>query len=98
MIFDIKNEIYFFFFQANLILGCSEDFACRIWGLVDQRLRHTLTGHGAKVFSAKFITSTLIASGSQDRTLKLWDLQNRQCKYFRFLFKISESFFLFSKV
>lgn len=67
-------------FQANLILGCSEDFACRVWGLADQRLRHTLTGHGAKVFCAKFITATSIASGSQDRTLKAWDLQHRQCK------------------
>ncbi|CAF4332014.1 unnamed protein product [Rotaria socialis] len=70
---DFDNE------NANLILGCSEDFACRVWGLTDQRLRHTLTGHGAKVFCAKFVTATLIASGSQDRTLKLWDLQNRQC-------------------
>ncbi|CAF3236892.1 unnamed protein product [Rotaria sp. Silwood2] len=70
---DFDNE------NANLILGCSEDFACRVWGLADQRLRHTLTGHGAKVFCAKFVTATLIASGSQDRTLKLWDLQNRQC-------------------
>ncbi|CAF2504549.1 unnamed protein product [Rotaria sp. Silwood2] len=73
---------------ANLILGCSEDFACRVWGLADQRLRHTLTGHGAKVFCAKFVTATLIASGSQDQTLKLWDLQNRQCV--RTLFARSE--------
>lgn len=72
-------------FQANLVLGCSEDFACRVWGLADQRLRHTLTGHGAKVFCAKFITASLIASGSQDRTLKLWDLQNRQCNSHIFL-------------
>ncbi|CAF0892422.1 unnamed protein product, partial [Didymodactylos carnosus] len=64
---------------ANLVLGCSEDFACRVWGVQDQRLRHTLTGHGAKVFCAKFLTSSKIASGSQDRTIKLWDLQNRQC-------------------
>ncbi|CAF3877653.1 unnamed protein product, partial [Rotaria sp. Silwood2] len=50
---DFDNE------NANLILGCSEDFACRVWGLADQRLRHTLTGHGAKVFCAKFVTATL---------------------------------------
>jgi len=65
----------------KMILAASNDNACRIWGLHDQRLKHTLTGHTGKVLSAKFLgeDSSKIVSGSHDRTLKIWDLRSKAC-------------------
>lgn len=67
--------------SEKLILAASNDQACRIWGLTEQRLRHTLTGHTGKVLSAKFFSadSSKIVSGSHDRTLKIWDLRSKVC-------------------
>jgi len=67
--------------SEKLILAASNDEACRIWSLSEQRLRHTLTGHTGKVLSAKFFSadSSKIVSGSHDRTLKIWDLRSKVC-------------------
>lgn len=44
----------------------------RVWSLDDHRLRHTLTGHSGKVFSAKFMgDNNKVVSASHDRTLKV---------------------------
>ena len=47
-------------------------------------LQHTLTGHSAKVMAAKFLGSSLLVTGSHDRTLKIWDLKNRSCTETKF--------------
>ncbi|XP_063988659.1 autophagy-related protein 16-1 isoform X2 [Diachasmimorpha longicaudata] len=65
---------------GTLILGASNDFASRVWSVNDLRLRHTLTGHCAKVLAAKFLGEpSKVVTGSHDRTLKIWDLRSRAC-------------------
>ncbi|KHJ43777.1 WD domain, G-beta repeat protein [Trichuris suis] len=64
----------------TLVLAGSNDFAIRIWGVSDNRLRHTLTGHSGKVLCAKFTSQQdMVVSGSNDRTLKIWNLRQRAC-------------------
>ncbi|XP_042210496.1 autophagy-related protein 16-1-like [Homarus americanus] len=66
--------------EESLILGASNDFASRVWTVVDHRLRHTLTGHSGKVMAARFLSeSAKVVTGSHDRTLKIWDLRSRAC-------------------
>ncbi|XP_038051091.1 autophagy-related protein 16-1-like isoform X2 [Patiria miniata] len=66
--------------QEQFVLGASNDYATRVWGAQDHRLRHTLTGHGGKVLAARFLgDSNKVVSGSHDRTLKIWDLRSRAC-------------------
>ncbi|XP_071949577.1 autophagy-related protein 16-1-like isoform X2 [Antedon mediterranea] len=66
--------------QENFVLGASRDFAVRLWGVQDHRLKHALTGHGGNVLAAKFLgDANKVVSGSHDRTLKIWDLNARAC-------------------
>jgi len=67
-------------FNGTLILAGSNDYATRVWTVDDQRLRHTLTGHSGKVLAARFLgDSSIVVTGSYDRTLKIWDLRSRAC-------------------
>ena len=43
--------------------------------------QHTLTGHTNKVLTGKFLGVMKIVTGSYDRTLKVWDLMQKACKY-----------------
>lgn len=66
--------------EADAILASSNDFATRVWSLTNQKLCRTLTGHSAKVNSAKFLGApNQVASGSQDRTIKIWDINPGSC-------------------
>ncbi|XP_066907379.1 autophagy-related protein 16-1 [Halyomorpha halys] len=65
---------------GTYILAASNDYAARVWTVSDQRLRHTLTGHSGKVLAAKFLGDpNKVATGSHDRTLKIWDLRSKAC-------------------
>jgi len=67
----------------------------RLWSIDDQRMRVIInfskiiffflkvafTGHTDKVTSAKFMSDgRQVASGSNDRTIKIWDTITNRCK------------------
>jgi autophagy-related protein 16 len=64
----------------ELVLGCSNDNAARVWLVQGARLKHTLTGHVGKVSSGVFLDSaSRVVTGSHDRTIKIWDLSKGYC-------------------
>ncbi|KAL7060146.1 hypothetical protein AAHC03_09853 [Spirometra sp. Aus1] len=66
--------------HETMVLGASSDFACRVWTLSDNRLKINLTGHSERVLAARFMgDSNRVVTTSADRTIKLWDLDKRQC-------------------
>lgn len=75
-----NNSITSIDVESDSLLASSCDYATRVWSLSTQRLNLTLTGHAAKVNSAKFLGLPIkIASGSADRTIKLWDVNRGAC-------------------
>lgn len=66
--------------ETDSLLASSNDFATRVWTLNNNRLVRTLTGHSAKVMSAKFLgVPNKVATGSHDRTIKIWDVNPGCC-------------------
>uniref|UniRef100_T1KJU7 Uncharacterized protein n=1 Tax=Tetranychus urticae TaxID=32264 RepID=T1KJU7_TETUR len=64
----------------DLIIASSYDFTCRIWSILDGKLRRTLTGHADKVLTVKFsVVANRCISGSQDRTIRVWDYDKYAC-------------------
>ncbi len=58
-----------------VVAGAMEPFEIYVWSLQTGRLLDVLTGHEAPVSCLAFSpTEPLLASGSWDKTAKIWDL------------------------
>ncbi len=73
------------------VLGTSYDNSARVWGIQLGRIKHTLTGHSAKVMCGAFVDSQRVLTGSHDRTIKLWDLGKGYCSKTMFCFSSCNS-------
>ena len=60
----------------TMVLGASTDCSLQLWDALSGRVKHRLTGHAQKVTSAKIsqIDAKRAVSCSQDRNIKVWDL------------------------
>lgn len=66
--------------EADYVLAGSNDYAARVWSVVDYKLKRTLTGHSGRVLTAKFLGEpNKAATGSHDRTMKIWDINQGAC-------------------
>lgn len=66
--------------HEQLLIACSNDYAIRLFALPIQRLKLTLTGHAGKVLAARYLSyGSKMVSGSNDRTVKIWDLKGGSC-------------------
>jgi WD40 repeat protein len=59
---------------GSLLASSSSDKAVCIWYLDTTTLKYTLKGHASAVFGINLITSDVLASGSFDFTIKMWNL------------------------
>ncbi|CAB3401154.1 unnamed protein product [Caenorhabditis bovis] len=61
------------------VLASSNDRNIRLWNADTTRLISTLSGHEDKASCCKFYQTNNVVSGSYDRMIKIWDLQNPRC-------------------
>ncbi|CAP32981.1 Protein CBR-ATG-16.1 [Caenorhabditis briggsae] len=65
--------------DRKLLIASSNDKNVLVWNLDTSRLMSTLSGHADQVTCVKFYQSHSAVSGSADRIIKIWDLQNQRC-------------------
>ncbi|KAK9845276.1 hypothetical protein WJX81_001992 [Elliptochloris bilobata] len=68
--------------DARALVAAGSDAALRMWDLTSGRVRHTLTGHVAKVCSVDCspMQPNQAVSGGTDRCIKVWDLARGFCQ------------------
>ncbi len=61
---------------TKMLISASQDKSVRIWSVTEGKLMHTLNGHKRGVWSVACVKGqeALLATGSADRTIKLWRL------------------------
>ena len=56
------------------------NWCCKVWDIASKTIRHSFAGHDQDIYSLDFASDgRYIASGSGDRTIRLWDIQENQC-------------------
>jgi len=62
---------------GQYVASGGDDYQVRVWDVQDGTLSHEFDGHEGCVWTLNFIEDTILASGSQDETIRLWKLGDR---------------------
>lgn len=61
------------------MLNCETDSVIKVWDIQSRTIRHTFAGHEQDIYSLDFARNGKhIASGSGDRTVRVWDIETAQ--------------------
>ena len=67
--------------NAQVVVGASDDRTCTVWSLETGRMRHSCRGHAGKLYSVRLLPGQArMATGSTDRSIKLWELGKGKCE------------------
>ena len=61
------------------IVSSAQDKNLILWDLLSGKYIHTFYGHQGTVYSVHSLCDNLVASGSTDTLLKIWDTHNKEC-------------------
>lgn len=65
--------------DGHLLSGGAGDSSLKLSDVHTERLIHSLVGHTDQILSVAIVSDTVIASGGQDKTVRLWDKRHSQC-------------------
>ena len=60
------------------LVSCSQDKSIKIWNVTSGKCIRTMIGHTSGVNRIRIYANDLLASGSLDGNIKLWDLASGQ--------------------
>ncbi|MBF2000671.1 MAG: NACHT domain-containing protein [Synechococcales cyanobacterium M58_A2018_015] len=65
--------------DGSVLAGCGTQQTVALWNVKTRTCLGILSGHSKSVQTLAFLSSTVLASGSEDETLRLWDLTQQRC-------------------
>jgi len=63
--------------------GGEKDFTCRVWEVPTAKLAATLTGHHGAIYGVAFSSNGVLATSSEDGTVRLWNWQRQDSRVLR---------------
>jgi len=67
--------------DSQYLLSASKDNTAAIWDLGNHKIHYNLIGHLSAVNTARFISETMVATGSDDKTISAWNVQTGEIAY-----------------